>query len=204
MLPTHLPRHLRGNQCKTIICDVCNDTVPYIMRQNHKKEHELKRRRCNNTRTILSIELSPFFIDPDYEDIYNTFRKYIESYNKDYQLSAEINFQLSNFSNQTIAEAFKSVYNNQTESFKVNISFSYILLNKETDELVFYSASRNNQKLFEETYLINCDSDFKYMYDRILGVDLQGRVSYPNTKFVYIKTTNVVFFICIVICLHIF
>lgn len=124
-----------------------------------------------------------------------TFRKYIESYNKDYQLSAEINFQLSSFTNQAIAEAFESVYKNQRESFKISVSFSYLLVNKENDELAFYWASRNNQTLFDDTHIITCDRDFRSMKNRILATDLQARVTYPSTKFLYIKTTNVVFFL---------
>ena len=193
----NLQRHKTGNQCKTVICDICNDTVPYIRKKQHKKDHERDHSRINNTQSnsIRMIDLPPFFIDSNYEDIYTTFRKYIESYVKNFRLSCEINFQLESFNNQVVAEAFKSVYDNQTESFKISVSFAYILLNKETNELVFYRASRNNQRLFDDTYLINCNNDFKYMYDRILDVDLQGHVLYPNTKFVYVKTTNVVFYL---------
>ena len=191
----NIQRHKNGNQCKTIICDICNDTVPYIRKNQHKNDHKRDHSRINNARSILPIEIPPFSTDPDYEDIYTTFRKHIESYVKNFQLSCDINFQLESFNNQAIAEAFKSVYNSQTEGFKISVSFSYILLNKETNELAFYTASRNNQRLFDDTYLINCDNDFTSMYDRILGVDLQRCVLYPNTKFVYVKTTNVVFFL---------
>ena len=77
---------------------------------------------------------------------YFFFRKYIESYEKDYRLSAEISFQLSSFSNEAIAEAFESVYKSQRESFRISISFSSILINKETCIL-----------------LGTCDRDFRIM-----------------------------------------
>ena len=189
-----LQRHKNSSRCKVVICDICHVNVPFVGRLKHKKQHELERRRVV-AHPITPIQLPVFSADPMYEDIYVTFRKHIESYKRDYQLTAEINFQLNTFTNLNIAEAFEEVYRNQAESFKVSVSFSFILLNKETDELAFYWASRNNQKLFDDAHLVTCDSDFRNMYKRILNVDLQRRVIYPSTKFIYIKTTNVVFFV---------
>ena len=195
MMRVNLNRHMAGNQCKTVTCDVCNDVIPYIRKKHHRSYHVRENRRLSNTCTTTPIDIPSFFLDPDYEDIYVTFKKYIESYVKDFRLSCEINFQLESFSNEVIAEKFRLVYNNQGESFKIGVSFGYILLNKETGELVFYRASRNNQRLFDTTYLINCENDFKCMHNRILNIDLQARVTYPNTKFSFVKTTNVVFFL---------
>ena len=190
-------RHQIGNQCRTVKCNVCDVIIPYIRKKQHKKDHERNHARIAVTQPNITLSdiLPPFFIDFDYEDIYKTFQKAIESYVKDFQLAREINFQLESFTNDHIAEAFKTVYDHQTQSFKVSISIGCILQNKETDELVFYRASRNNQRLFDDTYLISCQNDFKCMHDRILAVDLQARISYPNTKFVYVKTTNVGFYL---------
>ena len=201
MMRSHLNRHMTGNQCKTITCDICNDVIPFIRKKLHKSYHQRENRRLSSTHshTTIPIEIPSFFLDPGYEDLYITFRKYIESYVKDFKLSREINFQLESFSNEVIAEKFRVVYNSQTESFKIGISFGYILLNRETGEVAFYKASRNNQRLFDTTYLINCANDFKCMHNRILNIDLQARVTYPNTKFVFVKTTNVVFFLTKVI-----
>ena len=48
---------------------------------------------------------------------------------------------------KNITDAFQDIYQDQGQSFKVNLSLSYILWNQETDELNFYYASRNNQLL---------------------------------------------------------
>ena len=164
------------------------------MRQKHKKEHI----QVTDTRSqdvSISLDLPPFFTDPDYAEMYSTFQKYIESYIKAFRFSSEINFQLKHFNNEEIADYFKRIYYSQIESFKLAVSFSYILLNKETGELVFYNASRNNQRLFDDTRLIKNEDDFKRLRDDILNVDLQDRATYPNTKFVYVKTTNVIFYL---------
>ena len=164
------------------------------MRQKHKQEH-IQATERHTQDVLVSLDLPPFFADPDYVEIYSTFRKYIESYMKNFQFSTEINFQLKHFNNEEIADYFKRIYYTQTESFKVAVSFSYILLNKESGELALYTASRNNQRLFDDTCLIMNEADFKRFYDNILNVDLQDRVTYPNTKFVYVKTTNVIFYL---------
>ena len=168
--------------------------IPYITRKKHKKEHSPSA-ESSDSNFITPIELPHFFIDPDYTEIYTSFRKHIESSEKDFPLSRVINFQLKSFENQEIADYFTAVYKSQNESFKVAISFSYILMNKDTGELVLYIASRNNQKLFDKTELINCNNDYKVLYDAILNIDLAECATYPNTKFVYVKTTNVVFYI---------
>ena len=190
----NLERHKTSKSCKVIVCDICQANVPFLYRLQHKRQHEVQNRRRDAT-PVTQIELPPYVIDPDYEDIYVTFKKHIESYERNYKLSAVINFQLHDFSNQRIAEAFDSIFRNQSSCFKVSISFSFILFNIETGELAFYWASRNNQRLFDDTYLIASDSDFRRMKNRILNVDLQSRVTYPSTKFVFVKTTNVVFYL---------
>ena len=167
--------------------------MAFLELPHHKRQHQRSATNC--PASVTPIDMPPFQIDPEYEDIYVTFRKHIESYWKDYLMSAEINFQLQSFTNDDLTKAFESVYENQTDSFKISISFSYILLNKETGELAFYSASRNNQRLFDDTNLITCDNDFRRVKNCIQNVDLESRVIYPNTKFVYVKTTNVVFFL---------
>ena len=164
------------------------------MRKKHKKEHPAVTQQ-HTQECPITLDMPLFFIDPGYADIYTTFRKYIESSIKTFTLSSEINFQLKHFTNEEIAEYFKSIYYVQTTSFKVSLSVSSILMNKETRELAFYTASRNNQLIFDDPRLIKTETDFKRMYNDIISVDLQDRITYPNTKFVYVKTTNVVFFI---------
>ena len=194
MFESNLLRHKQGNQCKTITCSICQKSIPYIIRQKHKKTH-LQTSKAHIEDLNIILNLPPFFIDPDFPDIYLTFKKYIMSYVKVFKLSTEINYQLKSFNNEEIAECFKNVYRSQTESFKLAVSISSILLHKETGELTYYVASQNNQRLFDSTHLIKTEDDFKSIYNNILEVDLQDRVTYPNTKFVYVKTTNVVFFI---------
>ena len=190
--------HKNTNACRIITCSICNNSIPYLSRLRHKKTHDLDHSKDKDRATIVSgdINMPPYHIDDDYSDIYQTFGKYIKSNIQQGKLSTVYNFQLFGLYLQTIAEHFNSVFSQQTESFRVTISMSYILKNIEINELAFYSSSLNNQCLLEDkSRIIRNDGDRAALYNEIMGLDLQQRVIYPNTKFIFVKATSVTFYV---------
>ena len=188
----HLERHTGGSKCKVFHCTLCDESMPFLRKADHIKTHRPLNTHNNNPTPLIPGDFTP---DPEYEDIYRTFEQHIRPSVRNYRLTGDFNFQLDSFTNEAIVESFQSVYRSQAESFKVAISFSYILKNRETGELVFYWASRNNQLLFDSSDLVTCDADYRKLTARIRDVDLQARVTYPNSKFVFVKATNVVFYV---------
>ena len=48
---------------------------------------------------------------------------------------------------ETITQALENIFHHQTNAFKINLSFSFILQHRETGEFRYHYASNNNQLL---------------------------------------------------------
>jgi hypothetical protein len=49
----------------------------------------------------------------------------------------------------TFPEMVRRIFRQQTTTFKINLSFGFILRNVETGELRYYHSSKNNSRFFE-------------------------------------------------------
>lgn len=192
----HIDRHRGGSQCKTIICRICNEIVPYLNRKMHQDTHTSDNTPLHRELVSLSeLSESEYKIDEDFKDIYLTFSRYIKAYIRQGRLTTVFNCQLDEFSCEFIENLMSRIYHGQSNSFKINISISYILKNIETNEFCFYWSSQNNQLLFDTPKLIHSDEDYRAFSEQILELDLQKHVCYPNTKYTFVKATNVTFYL---------
>ena len=139
--------------------------------------------------------LPSFQFDDNYSDIFTRFKKYIEPSIKKGPFTTTLNHQILNLRNESLAEFARQITSSQVNAFKINASIGYILRNNETQELVYYWARRNNQLLFQQPFLINCQRDIDNFIESILSIDLKAHVFYPNSKFSFIKSTNVTFYV---------
>lgn len=147
-----------------------------------------------NTQNIPHVASDSYYIDLGYVDIFTTFQKHIETSVKIYKLSSIYNFQLLTFTGAELSRFFQSIFDQQVYTFKINISFGFILYNQETEETAYYTSSRNNQLLVSSRVIRNNDDKLS-LCQEIENVDLQQHVSYPNTKWRFVKATNVTFYI---------
>ena len=146
-----------------------------------------------NTRIQPTVQ--PYVIDRDYEDIYTKFEKHIKPSIIERTFSTVYNFQPSGFTTQAISERMVEVFNAQSNAFKISISLGYILKDSETGEFCYFWASQNNQLLFETPRLVRNESDVTHLCDAISQKDLQAHVTYPSTKYTFVKCTNVAFYV---------
>ena len=191
----NVARHKQGNQCKTLRCKICDIEVPFIDRKNHKKTHDQLRNDENPAVSSTLPDLPPFEIDESYVEIYTTFSKFIESYIRKRTFSTVYNFQIKNFAPEEIVNHARQIFNCQVNTFKISISFGYILRNTDTEELAFYWSSQNNQLLFDSPRLIRNQHDIEMFIESIKNVDLKRHAVYPNTKYTFVKATNVTFYV---------
>ena len=195
---TNLTRHQAGAQCKTVVCNTCNTAVSFLDRKDHDQKHVRGRTRLENlppSRLTSAPEQPDFQMFPEFEDIYTTFYSYIRPYVKQGRLRTIYNYQFLELTPVFVADLMSQIFNCQQNVFKVNISMSYILKNIETGEYCFYWSTANNQLLFDEPRLIHNHDDYVAFREQILGLNLEDRISRPNTKFVVVKTTNITFYI---------
>ena len=92
----------------------------------------------------------------------------------------------------------RQLFEEQTTSFKLNLSFGFILKNKTTNRLKYYHSSNNCcGRFMEEPALITNRADFDSFLERIREPDiLQWAIAQrPNSDWVCEMATNVTFFL---------
>ncbi len=139
-------------------------------------------------------EVPVFEVDEDYVDIYTTFSKHIKPQIRAGKCTTVYNFQISRFDVSSISELMMQVFNAQVSVFKISTSLGYILRNNESNELCYYWPSQNNQ-LLGAPQLIREESDMVGLCDVVSQIDLQKHVTYPNTKYTFVKCTNISFYV---------
>lgn len=140
-------------------------------------------------------EENPELEEDELINIYKTFNHYIRSKIVKKSTTERYNIKLSNFSNNELAYHFNRVFREQKTVFKVNISMGLILQNKETGEHRYHWPSNNNQLIFDKPTTIRNTTDKNDFIEELLNTSLIQRVNRPSSKWVFIKASNVTFFI---------
>ena len=86
---------------------------------------------------------------------------------------------------KTIAQALENIFRRQTNAFKINLSFSFILQHRETGEFRYFYHS-NNQQLLKSPKLIRNQQDLDNLLDFLASQDFPSHLKdqRPNTKWV--------------------
>ena len=196
MRSDNLSRH-HNNGCCKIRCQTCGVRVPWETFDEHKNTHIFNLNVSNSASS--STGCTPISTneeeDPDLQDIYSTFSKYIKSRTKIGQIMDQFNFKLEVFSKNEIIFQFKKIFRQQKTAFKVNISMGFILQNKVTKEYRFFWSSQNNQLFFSKPTLIRNSEDKKSFIDEINNTDLVEKIIRPNSQWTFVKVTNITFYV---------
>ena len=86
---------------------------------------------------------------------------------------------------ETIAHALEDIFHCQTNAFKINMTFSFILQHRETGEFRCHYTSNNNQ-LLNSPRLIGNQQDLENLIDHLAAKDFPSHLKdqRPNTKWV--------------------
>ena len=86
---------------------------------------------------------------------------------------------------ESIARVLKDIFLRQTNAFKINMSFSFILQHRETGEFRYHYAS-NNDQLLNSPCLIRNQHDLDTLLDFLTSQDFPSHLKdqRPNTKWV--------------------
>ena len=194
----HLSQHKSHRTCRREECNVCGETIPFLEKARHMAIHKSAATSSLISRepTLQTAVVMPNYVeDPNYTTIYSKFVRYIEPKIVKRKMSTIYRFQLTMLCSDEISDYTTKIFHAQTTSFKISISLSYILLNQETQELEFYYASQNNQKLLESPHFVGNLLDLSNLKRKLSSIDLKTHVTYPNSRFVFRKATNVEFYV---------
>ena len=84
---------------------------------------------------------------------------------------------------------------NQISRFKINFSFGYILKNIESGALCFFHPSYNNHCVLNTAKLISNSDELSRFLETISEFDFLENFERPNTKWRYLSTTNITFYV---------
>ena len=193
----NLERHKQSDRCR-IRCEICCVRVRPELYQDHRNTH-LMNLNLGFSDSSNSNEPPPspleVEVEEEYSDVYKNFGKYIQTKVKIGRLMDRYNFQVSSFNPSELVHLFKKVFRLQKNAFKVTISLGVILQHKTSGEYRFNWSSQNNQLLFPKPSLIRNSMDKNTFTQSLESVSLINKVQRPSTEWVFVKVTNVEFFI---------
>ena len=209
-----LQRHASGCRPKPFTCDVCHSgfTRKWDLDQ-HKRTVQCggppqpgpapKRRRI-----VASLNEDPVLAPPvehaANDELSSAIRDAvrenwgsIRTYVAQGPVQTRYNHRLTTMDTRELQEPLRQLFKEQTNAFKVNVSFGFILKQKATSRLRYYHSSNNCcGRYLEEPSLITNRDDFESFLERIRESDiLQWAVAQrPNSDWVCEHVTNATFF----------
>ena len=181
------PSDSKGVKCRR--CGfVCSDRRALGL---HIRDKHLQRGRGAN-----QVD-TPDFNDPELEACYNTHKSYIFDEHVINQPLSFYNFPLNDesFTLESLCQHADFIYQDQPNSFKLNLSFGMILQNIETQEYRYFRAY-SNDPLFQTPLHISKREDLNKLRERLSELDITEYImkARPNTKWQPVLVTNVRFY----------
>ena len=113
-------------------------------------------------------------------------------------LQSRYNYRLTTLDTTVLETPLRNVFQEQTTAFKINLSYAFVLRNKNTDRYRYYHASCNCcGRYLDEPSLIANSKDFDEFLERIREADvLQWAINQrPDSAWVCELVTNATFFV---------
>ena len=209
----HLVRHSSRCRPKPFVCATCNSSFGRKQElDRHVKTVKCgfppqpgpsapKRRRIALNEDPLSpppVEQLDDELSSDLQDTVRDNWGSIRTYVAQGPVQTRYNHRLTTMDTRELQEPLRQLFEEQTTSFKLNLSFGFILKQKVTGRLRYYHSSNNCcGRLLEEPSLITNRGDFDRFLERIREPDiLQWALAQrPNSDWVCEHVTNATFFL---------
>ena len=209
----HLVRHSSRCRPKPFVCATCNSSFGRKQElDRHVKTVKCgfppqpgpsapKRRRIALNEDPLSpppVEQLDDELSSDLQDTVRDNWGSIRTYVAQGPVQTRYNHRLTTMDTRELQEPLRQLFEEQTTSFKLNLSFGFILKQKVTGRLRYYHSSNNCcGRLLEEPSLITNRGDFDRFLERIREPDiLQWAIAQrPNSDWVCEHVTNATFFL---------
>ena len=204
------PAGLLAHKCKVgdYLCESCQHTFStQKQRDRHKREtachHSLppepKRRRVTSSPPPFEedpVEQPPPQQDSVLQDVITEHWSSIRSHVTRGPVQSRYNYRLTSLDTRSLE--LRHIFEEQTTAFKINLSYGFILRNKQTGRYRFYHSSCNCcGRYLDEPSLITNAETFEKFLEQIKEPDLLNwAVSQrPNSDWICEMVTNVTFFV---------
>ena len=210
----NLQRHASRCRPTPFVCDVCRRSFT----RERDLDHHKRTVQCGSPpqpgpapkrRRIASLDEDPLTPPPvehaANDELSSALQDFVQenwgsirTYVARGPVQTRYNHRLTTMDTRELQEPLRQLFEEQTTSFKVNLSFGFILKQKVTGRLRYYHSSNNCcGRLLEEPSLITNRADFDSFLERIREPDiLQWAIAQrPNSDWVCELVTNVTFFL---------
>ena len=214
----HLLRHIRTacNSTTTTVCSKCNkvfsrnynlqrhettcvDTDSPPLSKRAKREDATPSHPFINEDPIGPPERFPFpdALSTDLLEVVRNNWSSIRTRVSRGPLQTRVNYRLTSLDTTDLHPPLYRMFQEQTNAFKINLSYGFVLKNKNTGQYKYYHSSANCCGRYFEPRLITNRGDFDEFLERIKQNDiLQWALSQrPDSAWVCELVTNVTFFI---------
>jgi len=153
---------------------------------------------------VFPVEADPRRIDsvPEEQrgnsDVYNQNWNHIRTrFSRGNRLLDWYNFRLYSLQPTDLLHHLDDIFNDQNTVFKINVSFGFILRSNETNRLQYHYASRNNNQVFDQPFIIATRADLEQLRQALLNLDVLAWAQQrrPNSKWIVDLITNMTFFV---------
>ena len=146
-----------------------DENIPHEIQQFFRDE-----RPWGTDRNLRQVYIQNFLRIRDSETLNRRSRIYLRYLNHTNSLLIE-----------TIAHAIEDIFYRQSNAFKMNLSFSFILQHRETGQYRYHYASNNNQ-ILNSPRLIRNQQDLENLLDHLASKDFPSHLKdqRPNTKWI--------------------
>ena len=210
----HLRRHSSRCRPKPFACDVCHSSFG----RKRDLDHHKRTVRCGgppqpgpsaSKRRRIALNEDPLTPPPvehaandnlsrDLRDFVHDNWASVRTHLVNGPVQTRYNHRLTSLDTRDLQEPLFVVFDQQTTAFKVNVSYGFVLKEKQSGRLRYYHSSSNCcGRLLEEPSLIANRDDFDRFLARIAESDIQqwARDQRPDSDWVCEHVTNVTFFI---------
>ncbi|KAJ8048248.1 hypothetical protein HOLleu_00491 [Holothuria leucospilota] len=137
-------------------------------------------------------------IPDNFQTIYSDNWKAIRTHHhRQNRVQDTYNFRITDLSNTSMRDLVRLVHNDQSNQFKLNMSFGFILRNRVTGDLRYFHASVNNHRLFDYPIMIGSQGDLNSFLEQFDIEDIEQTLllGRPDSKWVLDFITNVTIFV---------
>ena len=87
------------------------------------------------------------------------------------------------------------IFRPQTNSFRINLSYGYMLENRHTGEQRYFHSSMNNAAVLDRPYFVRSEQDFTRFMEETTQDDALRQAQRPNSEWTVTRVCNVTYYV---------
>ena len=107
------------------------------------------------------------------------------------QIVSIYNFDLS----ENLPNLVDVIFRPQNNSFRINLSYGYILQNRNTGERRYFHSSMNNAAFLDTPFFVRTEADFIQFMEQTTQDNVLEQAQRPNSEWIVSQVSNVTYYV---------